>query len=112
MATLQYNFSSQIHCVVAFIYSIGINCICAVPSISVTAPGCFDIEGKRFDVNHYSGKHKGCIWLRNHEEEQAEKCVNSDAKLICKNTCDIGCDSAAPSISVSAAPSIGRRRVV
>ena len=62
--------------------------VSAAPSISVTAPGCFDIEGERFDVNHSSGKHKGCIWLRNHPDEIPEKCVDSAAKLICKNTCD------------------------
>ena len=66
--------------------------VSAAPSISVTAPGCFDIEGERFDVNHSSGKHKGCIWLRNNLDEQAKLCVFSDAKLICKKTCDIGCE--------------------
>ena len=65
--------------------------VSAAPSISVTAPGCFDNDNIRFDVNHSSKKHKGCIWLRNHPAEIAEKCVDSDAYLNCKNTCD-SCD--------------------
>merc|ERR1712238_443902 len=56
------------------------------------APDCSDIDGKKFNVNHSSGNHKGCIWLRNHEEEKAEKCVDSDAKLIRKKTCNVGCE--------------------
>jgi len=64
----------------------------AAPSISVTAPDCFDIEGEKFDVNHSSGKPKGCNWLRNHPDEIPEKCVDSHAKKICKKTCYIGCE--------------------
>merc|ERR1711957_1160975 len=65
--------------------------VSASPSISVTVPGCFDNDDEKFNVNHSSGKPKGCVWLRNNFDEQAERCVDSDAKKICKNTCDIGC---------------------
>merc|ERR1712160_151886 len=66
---------------------------------------CFDNDDERFDVNHSSGKPKGCVWLRNQNTacEQAEICeIFTDAKNICKETCDIkdtcdfGCTSAFP----------------
>merc|ERR1712160_176281 len=64
-----------------------------------------DNDDERFDVNHSSGKPKGCVWLRNQNTacEQAEICeIFTDAKNICKETCDIkdtcdfGCTSAFP----------------
>merc|ERR1712160_111649 len=66
---------------------------------------CFDNDDEKFDVNHSSGKPKGCVWLRNQNTacEQAEICeIFTDAKNICKETCDIkdtcdfGCTSAFP----------------
>merc|ERR1711957_638094 len=73
--------------------------VSAAPSISDTAPGCFDNDNIRFDVNHSSGKPKGCKWLRNHPDEIPEKCVEgTGAYLNCKNTCD-SCTTSSPTTS-------------
>ena len=66
----------------------------AAPSISVTEPKCdaTDNDKIKFDVNHSSGKDKGCKWLRNHLSKIAECCeVGKGAYLNCKKTCE-SCD--------------------
>jgi len=66
----------------------------AAPSISVTEPKCdaTDNDNIKFDVNHSSGKDKGCEWLRNHPTKITKHCkVGKGAYLNCKETCE-SCD--------------------